>query len=656
MINLKVFVAHLISYLCLVIATTALADDDKKVKVGSLSTQQQEQVLVPQFSNLEQLLEYKTNWLATQPENVLQAFEQFQMSLPEPLYSKSSENKNNSSPNSVKSQQAEFKIALSDVHLALNDLKTAYQQLDNLTLSSLSVSLQITILENKANILKLQHKIHDAITQLKQAHNLAIEHKLTQQSVFTALQLSDAYLTVQQIEQTHYWQQQATQLLAQQNDLATEIEASIVLAKQQQQLGEYLQATQTLFKVIDKVAKNNYYAIEMSLRRQLSDNFKTAKQYLNAEQELEKAYKLSVKVRNKQQQLLVLIQLMQTYLAQNKIEDANELLTASEPLSRYLSSQQDKRELLLIKAKVQAGLLNYSKALQLLNKINTDDIIDAQSKVGLEIELLQRKVQWQIQTQQASIETFEQLVQTKLLQQQSQSEIKAGYLSDHYQYKIEQLKQQLAEHTKRNNSVKQHNNALADSVFYYQVLLLFIFVLVLAASYYVKSKLNKHRAERRFLDPITGAHNHSYFVKHVGLLINHKTPFSLVMFDVDNMRKINNSLGHELGDRLLTMLVKRLETRLGSNKLLVRLSGDHFIVIAKNFSLNQAFALAEILRKELNSNKFYLDKLSVNLSASFGVTSHHGNKGIDALKDEVQDALDKAKTTGGNVTKVVGFY
>jgi diguanylate cyclase (GGDEF)-like protein len=121
------------------------------------------------------------------------------------------------------------------------------------------------------------------------------------------------------------------------------------------------------------------------------------------------------------------------------------------------------------------------------------------------------------------------------------------------------------------------------------------------------------------------------------------------------MRKVNDKLGFELGDKLLALVVERLDSRLGSNKFLVRLSDDKFIVIAKDFSLKQAFSLAEVLRKELNSNKFYINNLGINLSASFGVSYCYGDKNIDVIKDDVKDALDKAKAKGGNITQTMDF-
>jgi diguanylate cyclase (GGDEF)-like protein len=647
MVNLRTFVIVFaivtLSLSGLAQANNSQTDDKKKVQVASLQEQKQEQLLVPNFSDINDLLDYKTQWLINKPENVLKAFQQFE---------------SNSLNTKPEQHSVQYTLALVDVYTRLSDFDNAITTLESIgVIEKLDVTEQIKVLEKKAQVSVLQANIFNANQFLLLANQLATDNQLTRQSIFTALSISDNYVRLADEVNSVFWQEQVKSLLSTQDDIGMLIEASIILAKQQETLGLYLTATKTLIHVIDLLSVQNFYNVEASLRIQLSHNFKTAEQYVNAEQELEKAYKLAVKSRNQQQQLMAIVNLIDVYIIQSKYDDALPLLKAAERLERFFTSAKDQRAFALVKAQVLAGTSQYSQALIILDKINTDDILAPSEKQKLAIDILTLKSKWLMLSgaKQPSIQAFEQLLTKSLTYQQHTSNLKLDFVMANYLHDLEQVKQDVMQQKSLAEEVKQQNVALAERLSNFKILLLLSFVALIAGGYFIYKRLQPKRTELQFIDPITGAHNHSYFVKHVNRLMQNDMPFSLVMFDVDNMRTINQKLGHELGDRLLTQIVERLGVRLGSNKLLVRLSGDRFIVIAKNFSLNQAFALAEILRKELNSNKFYVDNLGINLSASFGVTCHYENKTIDSMKDEVQDALNKAKTKGGNITQVVGF-
>jgi len=692
MVNLRTLAIVTLCLSALVLTCESKADvrkkaEKKKVQVTSLQVQKQEpllmQSIIPTFSDLSELFDYKDKWLSTAPKDVLTAFNQYG--------SQQGQNQSDGQANSKENihENVDYSLALADVYIVLADYSAALNELDAISLAPitelaskpdsapktehvLTPENKIKLLEKKAQILTLQNNLFEAISFLTRAHKLAVTNKLNRQAIFISLLISERYITLADEDKAIYWQQEALSLLepknvsekdaadkgaAEQDNLGLLIEASILLAKQQEQISQHLSATRTLVKVIDLVEDKNYDSVESSLRMQLSHNFMQAQQYINAEQELEKSYKLAVKSRNQQQQVMSVVNLINTYIVQGKFDDANSLLNAAERLARFLTTAQDKRDFKLAKAQVLAGFSKYSQALTILNSIDDSGILDINEKQALEIKRLELKAKWLALTGQKyqSVDAFEQLLQTKLAEQQHRTNLKLDFVLASYRHDIEQIKQQGLDDKTLNAELLKQNQEYAEDFSNVKVWLFLLLVLFIVAAYFVYRRLQPKKAESLFLDPITGAHNHSYFVKHLNLLMKNNMPFSLVMFDIDNMRKINQKLGHELGDRLLTQIVERLEVRLGSNKLLVRLSGDQFIVIAKNFSLNQAFALAEILRKELNSNKFHVDNLSIHLSASFGVICHYENMTIDSMKDDVKKVLDKAKSKGGNITQVVGF-
>jgi len=668
MLNLRTLSIVAICLSAFAVTCDSHSAEKKKVKVTSLSAQKQEQVIgdvneigiIPRFATLDELFAYKDEFLATEPEEVLKAFKQFQINhLPSPSDKNTnvlSENKSfkinqdlaggdtlnkndgfdlniNGSPelntipdiavipkfdvipeldvtnelnptpdlNITPEQKFKFTLALSEINLELLEFDTALAELESLPLSDLKTVNQITLLEKKAQILSKKNDFFNAVRYLTQANKLSMSNDLNRQSILTALQLSEIYVTLSDIDKTLYWQQNAKSLLAKEEDLGLLIEASILLAKQQQDTGQHLNSTRTLINVVDRVADKKYYSVEASLRLRLSENFKIAKQYVNAEQELERAYKLAVKSRNQEQQLVAIIHLIDVYAVQNKFSSAKPLLKAAKSLERFLTTVKDKRDYELAKAQVLAGTSQYKKALRILENLDMSDVLDENAKRELDIKLLELKSNWLVLNgkKQAGIQLFKESLDSKLAQQETSSTIKLDFLMANYKYDVAQAKnelaevqQQLLEYKKQNDKLKQPKEGFIDSLYNNRVLLAVSVILLLAIVYLIIRVFRPKKSKRIFLDPVSGANNHNYFIKHVKLLMQNNTPFSLIMFDI---------------------------------------------------------------RKELNNDKFYIDNLGINLSASFGVSYCYGDKNIDTIKDDVKDALDKAKTKGGNITQAMDF-
>ncbi|MDU0114597.1 hypothetical protein RT723_16690 [Psychrosphaera aquimarina] len=116
-------------------ANNSQTDDKKKVQVASLQEQKQEQLLVPNFSDINDLLDYKTQWLINKPENVLKAFQQFE---------------SNSLNTKPEQHSVQYTLALVDVYTRLSDFDNAITTLESIgVIDNLDVTEQIKVLEKK---------------------------------------------------------------------------------------------------------------------------------------------------------------------------------------------------------------------------------------------------------------------------------------------------------------------------------------------------------------------------------------------------------------------------------------------------------------------------------------------------------------------------
>jgi len=125
----------------------------------------------------------------------------------------------------------------------------------------------------------------------------------------------------------------------------------------------------------------------------------------------------------------------------------------------------------------------------------------------------------------------------------------------------------------------------------------------------------------------------------------HDHPLSVIIFDIDNFKDINDSYGHEVGDDVLKGISRALAAEMRTSDSLGRWGGEEFLVIAKESTLSDSTQLAERLRERLESIEF--DKVGV-VTASFGLAEFsHGETRNDLVRN-ADSALYEAKDQGRN--------
>lgn len=120
---------------------------------------------------------------------------------------------------------------------------------------------------------------------------------------------------------------------------------------------------------------------------------------------------------------------------------------------------------------------------------------------------------------------------------------------------------------------------------------------------------------------------------------------SVIMFDLDYFKKINDEYGHIIGDEILVEVVIIIKNEIREGDFLGRYGGDEFIIVNPETNLSNSTMLAERLRIMIENNKF--NKVE-DVSCSFGVTELKINDDLDSLLKRVDDALYKAKRNGKN--------
>ncbi|HEX4649675.1 MAG TPA: EAL domain-containing protein, partial [Steroidobacteraceae bacterium] len=164
--------------------------------------------------------------------------------------------------------------------------------------------------------------------------------------------------------------------------------------------------------------------------------------------------------------------------------------------------------------------------------------------------------------------------------------------------------------------------------------------------------LEEQLRQMAFHDPLTLLANRNLFrdrVQHALTLAQRQGNSVAVMFlDLDNFKNINDSLGHDAGDRLLRTVAQRIAATSRTSDTVARLGGDEFAVLLEGIgSLTHVEKIAEGLIKTLD-RPFALDGREVRVTASIGIATSDAEAGAEALLSSADIAMYNAKAAGKN--------
>ena len=165
---------------------------------------------------------------------------------------------------------------------------------------------------------------------------------------------------------------------------------------------------------------------------------------------------------------------------------------------------------------------------------------------------------------------------------------------------------------------------------------------------------NKILEKQSSLDPLTGIYNRRIFTERLSdefeRFKRYDTPFSLLFFDVDHFKIVNDTYGHDAGDKVLRGIAASTGQILRKTDVLSRYGGEEFVVILFETTLNMAVQAAEKLRELIETAHFDYEGTAVPITISIGVTEVSSK---DMYPEEVVSRSDKylyrAKQAGRNM-------
>jgi len=147
-------------------------------------------------------------------------------------------------------------------------------------------------------------------------------------------------------------------------------------------------------------------------------------------------------------------------------------------------------------------------------------------------------------------------------------------------------------------------------------------------------------------DPLTRAMNRRGFMALLERAAGAGAPFSLVMFDIDHFKSVNDTWGHDAGDAVLRETAALVRAGVRETDTLARWGGEEFMVLSRHPDPDRARQMAERLREAVADHAF--SGVDRAVTASFGVAAAAPGQALEALIRRVDAALYRAKESGRN--------
>lgn len=156
-------------------------------------------------------------------------------------------------------------------------------------------------------------------------------------------------------------------------------------------------------------------------------------------------------------------------------------------------------------------------------------------------------------------------------------------------------------------------------------------------------------------DGLTGLYNHRYFQEVMDRELNRAERyghnFSLILFDIDHFKKVNDTYGHQRGDQVLKLLSKLALKAVRTSDVVARYGGEEFAVVLPETPETGVGVFAERLRRGVEQMKIVVDELTIPVTISLGVTTYHSGvhrHDKSALIEAADQALYQSKRNGRN--------
>lgn len=153
-------------------------------------------------------------------------------------------------------------------------------------------------------------------------------------------------------------------------------------------------------------------------------------------------------------------------------------------------------------------------------------------------------------------------------------------------------------------------------------------------------------------DPLTGLGNRRFFDRQVeplfASLARDDREFSILVFDIDHFKRVNDMLGHDMGDQVLKDIAARIVTNMRAVDVVSRYGGEEFMIAMPETTRSEAFQAAERVRRSIAGTPVFVDGQGLSITTSCGVAQVETGEQLRDVFRRADAALYQAKRSGRN--------
>lgn len=157
-------------------------------------------------------------------------------------------------------------------------------------------------------------------------------------------------------------------------------------------------------------------------------------------------------------------------------------------------------------------------------------------------------------------------------------------------------------------------------------------------------------------DPLTQTYNRTAFndslMREIKLARRKSNSLSVIFFDIDYFKSINDQYGHDCGDIVLASAANCIKDVLRASDIVFRYGGEEFVILLSDTSLDGAKIIAERIRQSIENHTVAYGLDLIKVTASLGISSLRGNDNSDMLVKRADNAMYRAKENGRNQVQV----
>jgi diguanylate cyclase (GGDEF)-like protein len=165
-------------------------------------------------------------------------------------------------------------------------------------------------------------------------------------------------------------------------------------------------------------------------------------------------------------------------------------------------------------------------------------------------------------------------------------------------------------------------------------------------------KIHQKLKEQSNIDPLTKIYNRKFYNEKISELLSsykrYKQPFSYMIFDIDDFKKINDTYGHDIGDEVLKQLTKAISNHIRANDYFFRVGGEEFVILFSDTNLHQSLDVANKIKDLIFTD---IDLIENRITISVGLTQIDETDSVETIYKRADSLLYEAKHNGKNQVK-----